>query len=223
MAASARVFESHAGPGGAQALAMRQHGPRPGPIGRLLRRLGWDRNPMRRSTDRLQAIARAVLLAAFLVGAPIVTIYVSHGIYVSGLRTQRAQAAAWHRVPAHILRVTPIAPAWRHAPGPTTLCSLRWTRPDGASQTGEITSAGNPVAGSTMTVWIDETGRLTHPPLSRAEVIDQAFHAAVVIPVALALLLAAISRVVSLMLDKHRLACWEADWTAVEPQWTGRR
>ena len=74
-----------------------------------------------------------------------------------------------------------------------------------------------------MTVWIDDKGRLTHPPLSRADVTGQVIQAAVAVPVVLALLLAAAGRVIALILDRHRLARWEADWSAVEPQWTGRR
>ena len=68
--------------------------------------------------------------------------------------------------------------------------------------------AGNAVAGSTMTAWIGENGRLTRPPLSRAEVTRDVIRAAIAVPVALALVLAAVGGVVSLLLDGHRLACW---------------
>ena len=67
---------------------------------------------MRRAVDRIQAVTRAGLLVVFLAGAPIAALYASHGIYVSGLRTGQAQAAAWHRVPAVVLRAIPIATGW---------------------------------------------------------------------------------------------------------------
>jgi hypothetical protein len=64
-------------------------------------------------------------------------------------------------------------------------------------------------------------------PASRAlfteEVSSEVMCAAIATLVGLALLLAAVDGVVSLVLDKHRLARWEADWSAVEPRWTGRR
>ena len=60
---------------------------------------------------------------------------------------------------------------------------------------------GNAVAGSTVTVWTDEKGRLAQPPLSRAEVAERAICAAVATPMALALLLAAVGAVVSFILD----------------------
>src|SRR5216684_1118344 len=60
--ACARLPDFHASPGGAQAAAVRRYGPRAGRIGRSLRRTGFDRNPMRRGTDRVQAMLRAGLL-----------------------------------------------------------------------------------------------------------------------------------------------------------------
>ncbi|HEX9353130.1 MAG TPA: hypothetical protein VF933_04855 [Streptosporangiaceae bacterium] len=166
---------------------------------------------------------RAGLLVVFLAGAPAAAWYVSHGIYVSGLRAGQVQAAAWHRVSAVVLRVTPIARGWRRSMPLPAEMSLRWAAPAGAWRTGEIVVARHAAPGSTVTVWVDGKGRLAHPPLSRAEVTDQVIRAAVAVPVALALVLAAVDGVVSLLLDRHRLACWEVDWGAVEPRWTRRR
>jgi hypothetical protein len=144
-------------------------------------------------------------------------------MYMSGLQAGRAQAAAWRRVPAVVLRMTPLVTGWyRSGPAPARL-SVRWTSPAGSSRTGEITGAENVVPGRTVTVWIDGQGRLTHPPLSRAETIGRAIGGAVAAPMALALLLAAVGRVTSLVLDQRRLHSWEADWSTVEPQWTGRQ
>lgn len=201
----------------------RHDGPRQGRLWRSWRRLGFERNPMRRGIDRIQALTRAGLLLVFLAGAPAATWYVSHGIYVSGLRAGQVQAAAWHRVPAVVLRATPVAAGWsRPRPSPVLL-SLRWALSGGDARTGEIISTEKAAAGSILAVWIDAKGRLTHPPPSRAEVTGQAIRAAVVTPAALALLLAGVSGVISLLLDKYRLALWEADWLAVEPQWTHKR
>ena len=203
---------------------MNPHPPRAGWIGRTLRRAGFDRNPMRHASDRAQAILRAVLIAVFVIGGPAITAYISHEVYVAGLQTGRAQAAAWHRVPARVLHVTWIVTGWRHPPagGPATL-RVRWVTSGGSSRTGQVISARHAVAGSTVTVWIDASGRLAHPPLTRADSADRAIGAAVATPALLALLLWVTARAASLVLDRHRLARWEADWLAVEPQWTKKR
>jgi hypothetical protein len=66
-------------------------------------------------------------------------------------------------------------------------------------------------------------GPADSPAPSRAEITGQAIRAAVVTPAALALLLAGVSGVISLLLDKYRLSLGETDWLAVEPQWTHKR
>ena len=202
---------------------MRQDRPLQRRIHRPLRRIGFDGNPMRRCSDHIQAIVRAGLMTVFLIGAPLASMYVSHGIYSAGLRAGRAQAMAWHRVPALVLHAKPLVTALETTGHPPDVLMLRWVKPDGSSQTGQVTRAVDAVAGSTVTVWIDEQGRLAGPPLSRAEVADRAICAAVAAPMTFALLLAAVGGAVSLILDKRRLARWGAEWEVVGPQWTGRR
>lgn len=201
----------------------RRDGPRQGRLWWPLRRTGLTRNPMRRGTDRIQAVTRAGLLVVFLAGAPAAAAFANHVAYVSGLRAAQVQAAAWHPVPAVVLRATPLLAVWLRPARPFMQVSVRWAVPGGSSHVGEITGVDAVMAGSTTTVWIDEAGRLAHPPLSRAVVAGRAIHAAVAAVVVLVLLLAAVSRVVSLVLDRYRLARWGAGWAAVEPQWSGRR
>jgi hypothetical protein len=103
------------------------------------------------------------------------------------------------------------------------MVSVRWMTPQGASRTGEITGLAGAAPGSRTTVWIDKAGQLTAPPLSRADIRDRVIEAMAVTAAALMLLLSAISWAASLVLDRHRLARWGAEWQAVEPPWTGRR
>ena len=203
---------------------MRLGGPPPRWIVVARRRLGWDRNPMRRAPDRIQALLRAVLLALLVIGGPITIAYAGHAAYASTARTARAQAMAWHRVPALILRVGPVATLWQRpdTTGPATL-SVRWTTPQGASCTGEIAGRADAAPGRLTAVWIDKAGRLAARPLSRIDVLERVIEVVAVTAAALILLLSAISWAASAVLDRHRLARWEAEWLAVEPQWTGRR
>ena len=54
---------------------------RRGRLRRFGRRVGFDRNPMRRGIDRFQAVMRAGLLVLFLVGAPAAAVQVGDGVY----------------------------------------------------------------------------------------------------------------------------------------------
>ena len=106
--------------------------PHAGWIAVALRRFGWDRNPMRRATDRIEALLRVVLLALLVIGGPIASTYAGQTAYASAARTARAQAMAWHQVSALIVRVKPVATLWQRpgVTGPVTF-SVRWTTPQG--------------------------------------------------------------------------------------------
>jgi hypothetical protein len=195
-----------------------QDGLRQGWRHRWRRRLGFDRNPMRRRTDRIQAVILTVLLLGFLAGGPAAAAYTGHRIYVSGMRTGRVQAAAWRRVPAVVVKVGPIA-GWSRSASPVSIL-VRWLGPDRSWRTGEIEDAKAAVTGGTVIVWVDAKGQLTHPPLTHIEVIAQVARTAAAVTAGLGLLLIAVGWVVSILLDRHRLAGWQADWSATEPRWT---
>ena len=118
---------------------MRQDGPLQWRIRRPLRWMGFGGNPMRRCSDHIQVIVRGGLVTVFLVGAPLASIYVSHGIYVADLRAGRVQAMAWHRVPALVLYTKPLVTALETTGRLPNLLTLRWVKPNGSSQTGEVT------------------------------------------------------------------------------------
>jgi hypothetical protein len=182
-----------------------------------------DRDPVRRRIDRIHAVARAVIAAAFLVGIPAATVAASHQVYVTGLRTARAQAAAYHRVPAVVLESVPLATAWRHSPQPPALLTVLWTTSGAGPRSGETIWGWDAAPGSIVAVWTDASGRLTHPPLTHAQIMDHVIGTAVATPLILGIALGLTSCAVSLLCDRRRLARWEADWLVVEQHWTGRR
>src|SRR5262249_28260298 len=114
------------------------------------RRTGFDSNPMRRTTDRIQAITRAALLVVFLAGAPTAAVGISHALYVSGLQAGRAQAATEHPVPAAVLRMTPLVTGWSRARPSPPPYSVRWTSPAGTSATGPLTRTAGGVPGGPL-------------------------------------------------------------------------
>ena len=218
--ASSCQVDAGPGPTGWSVAVMRLRGPPPRWIAVALRRLGWDRNPMRRATDRIQALLRTVLLAMLVIGGPIATAYVGHAAYTSAARAARAQAMAWHRVPALILRVGPVATLWQRpdTTGPATL-SVRWTTSQGASRTGEIAGRADATPGSVVTVWVtrrasEPSGRMTDHVCgagARSGGGDRGGPD----PAA-----AALSWAASAAPDRHRRAHWKAEWSGVEPEWT---
>ena len=201
---------------------MRPRGMRGGRLPGLVRRWRPDGNPLRRTADRVEAAVMAMLIAAFLLGAPLAALAAGHAAAVTGSRIEHAQAG-WHRVAAVLLRS---APATTHPLFQLSLESLvpaRWTAPDGTARTGEIYAPAGARAGSTVIVWADGSGRLTDVPLQRGDVAEEIALAASLATVAVAAVLAAIGLLARWVLDRRRLAAWDARWKATGPQWTGRQ
>ena len=82
--------------------------------GRWLRGLWPDRNPLRRTCDRAEAVIVAGLLAAFLIGGSLAGLFAGQWACIgAGLRAERAQQAVRHRVAAVLLASAPAAaPTW---------------------------------------------------------------------------------------------------------------
>jgi hypothetical protein len=177
-----------------------------------------DRNPLRRGTDRAEAIIVAALLALFLVGAPLAAVLAGHFAYAAASRAQHAQQAAWQQVPAVLLQRPPAVtyPAYQAR-------LARWTAPDGTTRTGDVPASALAPARATVMVWVDRSGRLTGRPETGAQVSGQALLAEVFTPLLLALVLLTTAVVARRALDRRRMAAWDSEWRAAGPQWTQRR
>jgi hypothetical protein len=72
---------------------------------RRSRMLGWDRNPLRRRIDRVEAAMVAGLIAVFLISVPGLAAVAGHWAAAAGMREQRTEMA-WRLVPATVLGST---------------------------------------------------------------------------------------------------------------------
>lgn len=177
---------------------------------RAVRRLRPDRNPLMRTLDRVEAAVGAGLAIAFLAGAPLAAIEAGHFASSIGSRAGRSQQAALHHVPAVVLAPVPASGA-----SPTG-------RPRGGRPIGHIPVPPGARAGATVTVWVDVSGQVTGPPLELRRGRDQAALAPMLAFIAVGVIVLCTGRLAFGALDRRRLAVWEADWRATEPQWTGR-
>lgn len=185
------------------------------------RRLGLDRNPLRRGTDRAEAWLRIALVLAFLIGAPLAAWGAGSWAESVAPTAAHLQLAGGHRVPATLLRGVPGNPdqwftvrfAWVKA---------RWAVPGGPMQTGFVRAPVGSRKGSTVQVWLDRSGKPTEPPLPSSQIRGWVLMMAVLAPAVLALLLLAVMGILGRILDRRRLASWGHAWSAIGPQWTRR-
>jgi len=187
----------------------------------LARRLGLDRNPLRRGTDRVEAWIRIALVLAFLIGAPLA--FSSAGRWARSVAptAAHAQQAGEHRVRATVLQGAPsgsdsfsvVSLSWVKA---------RWAGPGGSVRTGYVEAPASTRAGSTVQVWLDRSGTPIEPPWPPAQARSWSLMIAVLAPILLALVLLAVMGIFGHILHRRRLAGWEHAWSAVGPQWTRR-
>jgi len=76
---------------------------------RLVRRLGLDRNPLRRRSDKIAVYLAALLVAVFLIGAPLLSVAAVGWVGRAGAAGQQRERS-WRQVPAVLLQAAP-APA----------------------------------------------------------------------------------------------------------------
>jgi hypothetical protein len=188
-------------------------------LGRLLRGRRPDRNPLRRASDRAETLLFGVLVAVFLAGAPFAAHAAGSWTYAASIREAQTQQAALRQVPATVLQA---APPWSIGEGGAETLA-RWKAPDGQVRTGQIFVPSAAPAGSTVTVWVNQAGRLTDSPLQHSQVTGRTVMAQVFAVTALAVVLIIIGWAARWTLDRRRLAAWEAEWLASGPRWSPRR
>jgi len=186
--------------------------------------MGMGRNPLRRRTDRIEAWVSTGLLLVFLVGAPLAWTSAGRWIHRAGLREQHAQQS-WHQTPAVLLRDAPPLPSYefRLSWQNTAAEPARWFGPGGQPRSGEVEVPVGSRAGQIVEVWVDDAGRVTGPPLLGYELTRRVIGAEVLAPVALAVLLFGLAGLVRWVLNRRRLADWEAHWASIGPRWTRHR
>jgi hypothetical protein len=191
--------------------------PRSTRLGRWWR--GWrpDRNPLRRRSDRAETLILGVLVAACLAGAPLAAHAAASWTYATSAQEARAQQAALHQVPATLLEAAQSVGEYNAE------ANARWRAPDGHMITGQVLVPVAAAAGSTVMVWTNQAGQLTAPPLDAGQVASRAGLSKVLAVAGLAVMLIVVGRLVHVVLNRRRLAAWEADWLANGPRWSPRR
>jgi hypothetical protein len=188
-------------------------------LGRLLRGRRFDRNALRRGSDRAETVVLGVLLAAFLAGAPFAAHAAGSWTYAAATREAQTQRASLHQVPATLLQA---AQPWSVSEYGAE-ANARWQAPDGQVRTGQVSVPGGAAAGSTTMIWTDQTGQLTDPPLLNSQVTGRMYLSEALAVAALAAVLITVGAVTRWALDRRRLAAWDAEWLSAGPRWSPRR
>jgi hypothetical protein len=185
---------------------------------RVLRGLRPDRNPLRRRADRLQACLLIGLFVAAAAAAPFAAQAASNAAYTAALRQQQAQLTATHQVRAVLTQVAADTLNINTA-SPVVPVDATWTSVTGVKRTGLVMAPTGSPRGTAVTVYTDDAGNLTSPPLEPSQVTGQGELAAIGAVVSLGLLYLCALLVIRHVLNRRRLAAWEAAWVVTARAW----
>ena len=194
--------------------------------GRLLRRLTVGPGPLRRASDRLECLARVLLVVTLATAIPI-SLAAATATYTQARAQATAQAADRHRVTARLLGDAPAPPreawssqeeTWSDQEQATAL----WTDPAGREHRAPVPVSAGATAGATVVLWIDRDGNRTTRPLSDGDATDQAVGRGIVTLGGLSVIAWGVYRSFRTLLDRSRSRRWAAEWAVVEPVWSRR-
>ena len=205
---------------------MRSHAkPRPSEsLARLARWLGFDRNPLRRGTDRVEGALRLVMIIVVVVAMPAAAVAAGRWADHYVRHQAQVQQSVDHQVAAVLLRDVPTT----GIPDPyttveTTWVPARWQPPGQPPRTGEVLAVAGARKGSTVRTWIDPSGAVTDPPLDSRVIRGDVVMAVMATLLVSGLLLLAAGALARRIFDRRRLRAWEAEWRASGPLWSGHR
>ncbi len=193
-------------------------------LARCRRWFGFDRNPLRRRTDRIEAAIRLAMVGLVVVAVPITAIAVGRWADDLALSHARAQAAREHVVTAVLLHQAPAT----GVPNPYTSVQQAWTparwRPPGQpARTGQVLANVGARAGSTMQIWIDASGNVTDPPLDPRTIAGDVCIAVMLTCMVSWVMLLGSQTLAHRAIERRRIRAWDAEWRATGPLWTGHR
>jgi hypothetical protein len=183
---------------------------------RFMRGRRLDRNPLRRTSDRVETVVLAGLTAAFLVAAPFAVQAAGSLTHEGARHLQQTQLATRSHVIATTLEAMPPDGQSRGAIFAIPAVEASWGTRDGRTVFGEIPVFYGTPAGAKERVWTTASGKLADPPLTNGQVASLTTVARVFAAIIAAALLALTLALARKVLDRRRYAAWDADWQATD-------
>ncbi|WP_329000965.1 hypothetical protein OHA18_41860 [Kribbella sp. NBC_00709] len=182
------------------------------------RRLGGRRNPLRRSTDRIEtALLWCTLVAALLlipVGAAVGT----------GVQNSLDASAARQRAVLHQVQARTLESSERQVPAVQgdvlSQVPVSYVDPRGAEQRRMTSVVIGTKAGAEVTIWLDRSGNIVTAPLSKSDSAAFGGTAGFFTVLGGWLALWGVFNLARVPLNRRRSREWDAEWLAIAPRWS---
>lgn len=185
----------------------------------------WRHNPLRRTTDLVEAWLALAALLFILVVAPLIGAVVGSVTQDALQQSVRDQRQARHEVTATVVRKLS-----RAAPDPDPETSstrdahsrvlAQWTAPDGTAQHGTVVAGlKSPHHGDHFALWTDAHGRIVGRPLDSVTAATHAVLAGFGAAALAAGLVEGSRRMIVWRMVRRRYARWDQAWDKAGPDW----
>lgn len=194
------------------------------PIRRSLRRFTLGSGPLKRRSDRIQMVARFVVVLSFFLAPPL-------AVVAATATTTHLQAVADVEATD---RTHTRAVLLEDAPDPRAnsgdfaavvvpvQARAVWSVPGGTSREGIVLVAPRTPVGTAVPVWVDRQGNLTRAPLDRADIASSATVMSALPLIGVPSATWTVYAVLCFALNAQRERRWAEDWIVVEPDWHSR-
>lgn len=185
----------------------------------------WRHNPLRRTTDLVEAWLALATLVLILVAAPVIGVVVGSAAQDTLQQSVKEQRQARHQVSATVVKKADSSPL---DPDPETSTArdrssrvvADWTAPDGTLRHGTVlTSLKNPHPGDHFKLWTDGQGRIVGRPLDSATAATHAVLAGFGSAVLAAGGMEGARRLIVWRMVHRRYTRWDQAWDKAGPDW----
>ncbi len=190
-----------------------------GPLARGIRRFTLGSGPLKRGSDRVEALSRLLVLLVVLLSVPVA---LTVGTVVRSELAAMAQEQADERTRVTAVATADAAVRGEVSPRARVPVPARWTSPSGTPMRGDVPARPATRTGDTLTLWTTADGRRADEPMTSTEVWRSTL---VLVGVgwagglgAVVLLHTALCR----LLERQRDRRWTREWARVEPTWSRR-
>jgi hypothetical protein len=190
---------------------------------RMFRGRRLDRNPLRRPSDRAETVIGIWLLVACAATAPFTARAAADRTRTFAEHARVTALATRHEVTAVTLEKAPTASDPPYTLITQTRVSAAWTAADGRQRTGQIQVSDGTQKGSPERIWVTGNGDVAAPPLPTTEIARLASRVAFGVITALIFLFLIAGSVIRRLINRRRMAAWDAEWAATEPRWNHQR
>jgi hypothetical protein len=201
--------------------------PEDGAIRRSLRRFTLGSGPLKRRSDRVQALGRLVVVLSLLV-SPSIAVAMTDATAAHLHRVAETEAAERSRVSAVVVEDARPPEAgddyvdYSGSPDRPVGARAVWTAPDGTPRDGTVRVPPGTAAGTAVPVWVDREGDVTRAPLDPAGIRGTSVAFGLLPLIGVPLAAWTLYAALCFALDARRERRWGEDWAAVEPVWNSR-